>query len=178
MRLLKRFPIKLTVISAAIILAGAGVTTYMAQQPQPTQKPTAKSVQIKVEQPQDQAEDAVPVTVVEGPAAPVDTKTTIDPSAQSNAATAPDTQPTYKFADEMAANGIAESDYGYVTDMVLDTYGWRMAQRYPDKPLWHLARQTRGDLTEQLRQVNFYVSKFYEGSWSRAHETYVQTRNF
>ncbi|MFJ6416497.1 hypothetical protein [Paeniglutamicibacter sp. NPDC091659] len=177
MKLPKRFPTKLILISAAIIGMGAGATTYMVQQQEPREEQLAIRVTSGAVDPADTSAPNEPV--LEAAEAPVVEETVTNPSPTVEEQPAPAEQSqTYAFAAEMAAAGISEADFGTVTTMTLDQSGWRLMQRSGDKPVWRLAQQTRGTLTEQLQQVNHYVQVTYGGSWSAAHDSYVNRGNF
>jgi len=113
-----------------------------------------------------QSQDTPPVVVESAPivAEPVPTPA---PAQQSE---------PYTFATEMAAAVLAEADYKYVNEMVLDAQGWRTYPR--DKPVWHLARRITGTLTEQLSQVKLSVEVTYGDDWFTAHAKYVTVGNF
>lgn len=176
MTIAKAIPTKQILISAIIIGMGAGVTAHMVK-PLPEQAKSNSSIRIADEDRDKVNEDATPGQAETTPVAETPAETTTNPVTEPEAPTEPETQPqTYKWAAEMNAAGIAAADHGYATDMVLEDFGWRMTVR--EKPLWHLARQTQGTLTEQLAQVNKYVEVRYEGSWATAHGEYVSKGNF
>lgn len=178
MKLKKAFPTKTILISAILIGIGAGATTYMVNPPE--QANDNASIRIADEDRDKVNETGTPIQVETAPEKPVaetPTETTTNPPAEPEAPTAPPAQPqTYKWSAEMNAAGIAPADHGYATDMVLEDSGWRMMVR--ERPIWHLARQTQGTLTEQLSQVNQYVEVTYNGDWAAAHAKYVAVRNF
>lgn len=178
MKIPKRTSVKTILISAIVLGIGAGATLYMIEEPE--EQPDNSSIQIRLEEPQpepvvtpsvDDVEPSEPVSE------PVVNETTTNPTPPApTQPSAPEQPQTYLFADEMEAAGIEEADFNYVTEMVLDTNGWRLAHR--GKPVWHKAHQTPGTLTERLAQVNKYVTVMYEASWTKAHEAYVSTGNF
>lgn len=181
MKIKKVIPTKLILISAVIIGIGAGATAYMVKPlKQPNQAKGNASIRVADEDRHKVNEQAIPGQVQAAPEAPVaesPTETTTNPVAGPEAPVAAETTPqTYKWAAEMNAAGIAAADHGYVTDMVLEDFGWRVVMR--DKSVWHLARQTQGTLVEQLVQVNKYVEVRYAGSWVAAHSEYVSKGNF
>ncbi|MDP9694481.1 UNVERIFIED_ORG: type IV secretory pathway VirB10-like protein [Arthrobacter globiformis] len=180
MKIRKQLAAKTILISAIIMGMGAGATAYMVKPLKPAQDKGNASIQIADEDRDKINQKAVPGKV-SAPEAPVvaekPAETTTSPVAEPEAPVEPETKPqTYKWADEMNAAAIAAADHGYVTDMVLEDFGWRVVMR--DKPVWHLARQTQGTLTEQLVQVNKYVEARYAGSWAAAHGEYVSKGNF
>jgi hypothetical protein len=178
MKIKKVLPTKSILISAILIGIGAGATTYMVNPPE--QANDNASIRIADEDRDKVNETGIPIqveTVPETPVVQAAAETTTNPSTDAEAPTAPAAQPqTYKWSAEMNAAGIAPADHGYVTDMVLEDFGWRMAVR--EKPVWQLARQTQGTLTEQLVQVNKYVEVRYAGSWAAAHTDYMSKGNF
>ncbi|MDQ0869011.1 hypothetical protein QFZ70_001484 [Arthrobacter sp. V1I9] len=169
-----RKPLLISAVTVAVL--GAGVIIYMNQeQPKPEEN---QAVQIQAREPsavthestsdRPQPQDTPPVVVEPAPIV-------TEPAPTPPPAPVQQLEP-YTFAAEMAAAGIAEADYGYVTDMVLDAQGWRTFQR--DKPVWHLARRTQGTLTEQLSQVKLYVEVNFGGDWAAAHAKYVTVGQF
>ena len=165
---------KLIITSAlTVALAGAGITTVMAAQQHNTPKHVA-SAEKKAETKSTPA-PATETQVQEAPAASVAPVEQAAP-VQATAPSAPE-QPVYKWADQMAAAGIAESDYGYVTEMVLNDAGWRLS----GPGLWQRAQTTwqscGGDLVQCLQRADVWV-KQYHGTWAQAHELYVRAGNF
>ena len=172
-----RKPLLISAVTVAVL--GAGVIVYMNQeQPKPEEN---RAVQVEARDPNTvthvstsenpKPEDTPPVVVEPAPIVPEPA-----PTPAPEASTPVQQTEPYVFGAEMAAAGIAEADYGYVTDMVLDAQGWRTFQR--DKPAWHLARRTQGTLTEQLSQVKLYVEVNFGGDWAAAHAKYVAVGQF
>ncbi|MET4003875.1 hypothetical protein ABIB48_002613 [Arthrobacter sp. UYCu511] len=177
MKLPKRFPTQLILISATILGIGAGATLYMVQETQPAEEKSSLIVKQDPLPPIQYAEPSKPV--LEAPAASSVNDTTTNPSTNPEAPESPTVQPqAHKFAAEMAAAGISESDFGIVEQLVLDNNGWRVYSANPDQPIWRLARQTKGELTSQLKDVVLYVQVTYDGSWSAAQDSYVNRGNF
>lgn len=177
----KEIPTKLILTGAIVVGISAGVTAHMVKPLEKVQDKGNASIRIADEDKDKINQKAVPGVVESAPAAPiaaeVPTETTTSPTAEPESPTEPETQPqTYKWSAEMTAAGITAADHGFATDMVLEDYGWRMVMR--EKPVWHLARQTQGTLTEQLTQVNKYLAVRHSGSWAAAHAQYLSTGNF
>lgn len=183
MKIEKAIPAKVIFISAIIIGMGAGATAHMVKPLEKVQDKDKGNASIRIA---DEDKDKINEHAVPGKAAeaiqeaPIKEKpaeATAEPVVEPEAPVEAETKPqTYKWSAEMTAAGIAAADQGYVTDMVLEDFGWRVVMR--EKPVWHLARQTHGTLTEQLIQVNKYVGARYEGSWAAAHAEYVAKGNF
>lgn len=169
-----RKPLLISAVTVAFL--GAGVIIYMNQeQPKPEEN---RAIHVEARDPS----TVTHVTTSDNPQ-PEDTPAVVVEQAPIVAEPAPTPPPApvqqtepYAFAAEMAAAGIAEADYGYVTDMVLDAQGWRTFQR--DKPVWHLARRTQGTLTEQLSQVKLYIEVTYGGDWAAANSKYMTVGYF
>jgi hypothetical protein len=181
MNLKKEISTKLILMGAIVIGISAGVTAHMVKPLEKDQDKGNASIRIADEDKDKINQKAIPGAVESAPAAPVaaevPAETTTSPTAEPEARVEPETQPqTHKWSAEMTAAGIASADHSFAGDMVLEDYGWRMVMR--EKPVWHLARQTQGSLTEQLVQVNKYVEVRHSGSWAAAHAQYVSTGNF
>lgn len=176
----KVIPTKLILISATIIGMGAGATAYMVKPLEKQHDKGNASIRIADEDKSKINPDAVPgetEAIQEAPVAQEPAETTTSPVIGPEAPVEDETQPqTYKWAAEMTAAGIDTADHGYATEMVLEDFGWRVVMR--EKPVWHLARQTHGTLTEQLVQANKYVEARYDGSWADAHQAYLSMGNF
>lgn len=170
---------KLIIASAAIVVAGIGGAVAMASQPHQATKTAAVNATVQTA--------TTPDTTVQPTT--TDTTDTTAPMTQPVAAPATDTTttspapapapvaPTYQFAVAMANAGIAQSDFGYVTDMVLDSNGWRLT----GPNLWQHANANNDgyneSITWNLGRVNYYVTATY-GSWSAADAQWVSTGDF
>ena len=82
----------------------------------------------------------------------------------------------YKWAAEMREAGIAESDYSFVTEMLLDDNGWRTTGEH----VWYKSKRTigAGTLVGNLKFANDWVLKGYNGSWSQANQRFINSGNF
>lgn len=153
-------------ISASVLIAITPHTVKNTVQPAVTQEVT----------PVAPTEPVTPtVTPVDATITPAPVDTTPVPSAPV-VAPAPAPAPiTYKFAADMASVGIAESDYSYVTDTVLDDNGWRVTG---DK-VWRKAvdGSSYTNLHDKLLFANNYVVANY-GTWKAAYDSYVNRGNF
>lgn len=102
---------------------------------------------------------------------------TVSPTATPVSTTAPAPTPvTYQWADDMAKAGIAPADYGFVTDMVLDSNGWRTS----GPKLWQKYNAPfggDGSLAAHIAYANRWVLQ-YHGSWTAAHNLWVNAGNF
>lgn len=180
MKIRKQISAKPMLISAAIVGMGAGVIADMVKPLEKQHDKGNASIRIADEDKDKINQDAVPgetKAIQEAPVVPAPAKTTKSPVTEPEAPVEAQTRPqTYKWAAEMSAAGIDVADHGYVTDMVLEDFGWRMVMR--EKPVWHLARQTQGTLTEQLVQVSKYVEVRYVGVWAAAHAEWLSTGHF
>lgn len=174
MKLPQRFPTKLILISATILGIGAGATLYMVNQPQPAEEKSSLIVRQDPIGPMQEAE-----TVVDAPEAPVIVEANTNPSSNTEAQPEPPVQPeAHRYAAEMAAAGISESDFVAVDALVLAPYGWRVLPTPENNFVWRLSHQTQGTLTEKLSQVKLYVEVTYEGSFQEALDTARLGRNF
>lgn len=184
MRLPRRLPTKLILISAVFIGIGAGATLYMVQETQSeapashnSAQPTSESKSISVD---DQSmEQSVLVASSDAPQAtePIEANTN-PPAEPMTQETAPDAPKAHAFASEMVAAGIAESDFDTVDRLVLNPAGWRVIP-FQDRPFtWRLARQVQGSLTNKLKHLKSYVDYYYGGDFSKALETANLRGNF
>lgn len=169
----KKINIVIAASAAVVVVGGAGV---MAMQNQPKhentdhvqsavteivpeiKKPAGEEVKPEesVTQPVDQQPTPQPVQTVEEPVAPA-------PIA-------------YKWSNEMAAAGIAESDYGYITDMLLNDEGWKLIG---DK-VWQNAAKcwiANKDIVLCLKSAQSWV-KEYHGTWAQANAIWNRAGNF
>jgi hypothetical protein len=73
----------------------------------------------------------------------------------------------------MTGVGIAESDQGYVTEMLLDDNGWRTS----GDNLWRGFNDIDGSLKDRLNYASTWVRTNY-GSWAAAYQQYKNTGNF
>lgn len=183
MKLPKRFPTKLILISAAVIGIGAGATLYMVQEPQSETSTSHNSVQpsnevqsIPVE---DQSmEQSVPVTSPEAPQTTEDLETNTNPPTESETQETAPEEPAHAFAAEMTAAGIAPADFDTVDRLVLNPAGWRVIPFQDRTFTWRMARQVQGSLTNKLEQLKAYVDYYYGGDFSKALETANLRGNF
>ena len=98
-------------------------------------------------------------------------------TTQASAPIAPAPAPTYIYSEVIRAAGIASSDDGYVTDMVLNDHGWRV---YGPNTWSHANQANEGNsepLVWNIGRVNHYVIATY-GSWSAAHDAWVSGGDF
>ena len=119
-----------------------------------------------------------PTAVAIEPVAPTSQPIPVDvaPAPAPAPTPAPTASPiVYKWADDMASVGIAQSDYAFVTDTVLDDNGWRLAG---DK-IWHEAVNGSfyTNLHDKILFANNYVVTYY-GTWQAAYDSYVNRGNF
>ena len=156
-----------------VALLGAGVTTAMTvkqdkQTPvshtQPVEKP-AKKQEIKeaiVSAPE-------PVLVEQPPQS--------QPTLQEEPVAPPVEPQTYKWADQMAAAGIAPEHYAFVTDMVLTDDGWRLF----GNRVWQGAGRAwavcHSDLSLCITHANEWVLR-HHGSWEQANYIWNRAGNF
>lgn len=103
----------------------------------------------------------------------------VSPKVTPQVSQAPVAPIVYKWADQMAAAGISESDYGYVTTMLLDDNGWRTT----GTPLWQGNAVTVGignnaeSIPPMLQRAVRWVAK-YEGTWAVAYDRWNTAGNF
>lgn len=124
-----------------------------------------KEIKVEVEEPQ-------PVSSPQPPQPPQPTSPVSQPASQP---TAPEPV-VYKWTQEMSAAGITETDYGYVTDMVLDENGWRIDY---SKKLWQHAyiASKKSSLVESIQYADRWV-KLHHGTWQQANEIWNRAGNF
>ena len=182
--LTKRAGRAISAVTATLAVAGIITATMTHQQdPQPSQAHSVTVTEAALEPTKPVDTKPVDPETVEAPVAAEPVQTVTNPSPAPEAATAPVEQPrTYKYAADMAAAGIAESDYGYVTDMLLEEeaasdHGWRVVPQ-GGRAVWYRAmRAPEGTLSNKLDWANRYVFATY-GTWEVAHRQYVRAGNF
>jgi hypothetical protein len=85
----------------------------------------------------------------------------------------------YKWAAEMQEAGIAEENYGIVTEILLDENGWRKPDGSGEK-IWRYSTSQigAGTLVGSLKFAQGWVADNYAGSWVDAQWRYVNSGNF
>jgi len=158
-------------LSIAIVTI-MGVTAYM-QEPNQDTTPAKSNASVSETEPTDAVTaDVEPATDTTAGAAVAATTEPEQPSEPS----VPDPRPqpaSFNYVAEMDAVGIAQSDYGYVTEMLLDENGWRTS----GDNLWRGFNDIDGSLKDRLNYASTWVRTNY-GSWAAAYQQYKNTGNF
>ncbi len=154
------------------IVSTMGVAVYMQGSNQDT-TPAKSNASVSETEPTDAI--AADVEPTPNTAASTAVAATTEPE-QPSEPSAPAAQPqpaSYTYAADMTGVGIAESDQGYVTEMLLDDNGWRTS----GDNLWRGFNDIDGSLKDRLNYASTWVRTNY-GSWAAAYQQYKNTGNF
>lgn len=179
-KILNKRNVVLSSVGLAMI-SGAGVFAYNVNQPVAPlvsvveeKEPEVASIEqvekVELKEPKlEVAEQTVPPTVqpVQQPEPVVETQEVTEPVV-------------YKWAAEMAEAGVAESEYGYITDMVLNEHGWREYRHDPSAKLWQrsgMCNPREYGLAQCIKSAVHWSVTHY-GSIKNAHDAWVRNSDF
>lgn len=162
----------------AVLIGGASVFAVQSNQPVnnasnvPVVAEAAPKKEVKVEE-VEQVAIVEQEQVVEAPVATIH-------QTQAPVEEAP-TQPqiTYKWAAEMAEAGVPESDYGYITDMVLNEHGWREYRHDPSAKIWRRHEHCNPRAEGLVNCIKYAVGwcNVNHGSIKAAYDQWTGVRN-